>query len=717
MNRYASPAGAATAMTLLTSTLLLGGCEPASHRDADRPRPPDAEARDHVVAAPAGDRVDPYYWIRDDSRSDPAVLGLLEAENDYTEAVLAEVAPLMERLENELRARIPDEQRSAPWFDGGYWYYSRYPAGGEYPVHARRAGSLDAPEEILLDVNALSKGEDYFGVGGWDVSPDGNRLVWLQDIVGRRQFRMFIKNLDSGEVIDTGIAGVSSASWAADGESVFYVENDVETLRSYRVRRHWPGGQREDETLHVETDEAFYTSVGRTRSDRFNYVFLRSTTAHEMRVIESADAEAELEVFLAREPGHEYSADHVDGAWVIRTNWQAPNFRIMRVDESRHADRSAWKDVVAPRDGVFVHEFDPFDTFLAVAERAQGIRRLRIIDYQAGRSELLSFDEAAYVAQLGRNPEPGRRKLQFAYTSLTTPQTTWELDLDTGERKILNRLEVDGDFDPADYRSHRLWTEARDGTRVPVSLVRRANTALDGTAPLYLYAYGAYGSSSEPAFSSARVSLLDRGFVFAIAHVRGGQEMGRDWYERGRLKNKINTFTDFIDVTDHLVAQGWVDGERVFAKGGSAGGLLMGAVANMAPERYAGIVAHVPFVDVVTTMLDESIPLTTNEFDEWGDPTQPDDYRYMLSYSPYDNVEAQAYPPLLVTTGLWDSQVQYWEPVKWVAKLRDLKTDANPLLLKVNMEAGHGGRSGRFRRLEQTAMEYAFVLDLAGLDG
>lgn len=702
-------------MSLLISTVLVGGCDRGPESFDSPPEPPDAERRVHVVRAPGGERVDPYYWIRDDERKDPDVLALLEAENAYTDAMLAGSRPLTDALEREMRDRIPGDQQGAPWFDDGWWYYARYVEGGEYPVYARRRGSMDAPEQILLDGNALAEGEDYFGIGGWDVSPDGTRLVWLQDVVGRRQFRLLVKDLGTGEVTDTGIGGVSSASWAADGNSVLFVENHPETLRSFRVRRHWPGGERPDETLYKETDAAYYTSVGRTRSNRYNYVFLRSTTTHEMRILDGSDPDAELEVFLAREEGHEYAADHVGDHWVIRTNWQAPNFRIMRVDDGEHSDRSAWRDVVPPRDDVFVHEFDPFTTFLAVAERAEGLRRLRIVDYDTGTSEVITFDEPAYVAQLGRNPDPDRRRLQFAYTSLTTPQTTWELDLDTGERTLLNRLAVGGGFDPADYRTERLWIEARDGARVPVSLVRHVDTPLDGSAPLYQYAYGAYGHSTEPAFSSARLSLLDRGFVFAIAHVRGGQEMGRGWYEQGRLKHKINSFTDFIDVTDRIAADGLVDGERVFAMGGSAGGLLVGAVANMAPDRYAGIVAHVPFVDVVTTMLDESIPLTTNEFDEWGNPKDPAFYRTMLSYSPYDNVEAQDYPAMLVTTGLWDSQVQYWEPVKWVARLRDRKTDDRPLLLHVNMDAGHGGRSGRFRRLEQTAMEYAFVLDQAGL--
>ncbi|MDT8449046.1 MAG: S9 family peptidase [Wenzhouxiangellaceae bacterium] len=700
-------------LMILTAATMLAGC--SENPKSPGPAPPDAAQREHIVSAPGGERNDPYYWIRDDSRENPEVIGLLEAENAYTRAKLEDSQALIERLAGEMRARVPDEQSEAPYLDDGYWYYKRYIPGGEYAIHARREGSMDAEEEVLVDGNELAEGQVFFRIGGRDVSPDGTRLVWLQDVVGRRQFRMFVKDLETGEVIDTGRSGVSSASWAADGNSVFYVENDPETLRSFCVRRYVPGREGPDETLYEETDAAFYTSVGRTRSDRYNYIYLQSTDTTEMRVIDSADPAAGFEVFLPREEGHEYSADHAGGRWVIRTNWQAPNFRIMSVAGDRYDDRSKWRDVVAHRDDVFIHEFDPFVDHLAVAERAGGLRRLRVVEYASGESTVIEFDEPVYVAQLGRNPEPDTGTLQFAYTSMTTPRQTWNLDMRTGERRMIHQLEVPGGFDPADYVTWRVWAEARDGTRIPVSLVRHRDTPLDGTAPLYQYGYGSYGASMEPAFSSTRLSLLDRGFVYAIAHVRGGQEMGRDWYEQGRLNRKINTFTDFIDVTGWLVGQGIVDGDRVFAMGGSAGGLLMGAVANMAPEKYAGIVAHVPFVDVVTTMLDESIPLTTNEFDEWGDPKNPEAYEYMLKYSPYDNVARHDYPAMLVTTGLWDSQVQYWEPVKWVARLRDLKTDANPLLLHVNMGAGHGGQSGRFRRLGQTAMEYAFVLDQAGL--
>ena len=718
------------ALFVMTAIFALASCTDRSV-PRETPAAPDAEQRKHIVSAPAGNRNDPYYWLRDDRRQDPELLALLEAENRYTQAALVDYAPLIDALSVEMRNRVPEEQTEAPYFNNGYWYYTRYEKGGEYPIHARRKGTLDAPEEILIDGNRMARDEDYFRIGGWDVSPDGTQLLWLQDMVGRRQFRLMIRDLSKGDdsrgTTDSGINGVSSASWAPDGKSILYVENHPETLRSYRVRRYAPDRRanspadspedspEQDDIVYQESDTAFYTSVGRTRSDRFNYVYLRSTTTSEMRIVESADSES-LEVFFPRETGHEYAADHVNGRWVIRTNWRAPNFRIMQVEESRHAERSAWADVVPHRDDIFIHEFDAFEDFLAIAERADGLRRLRIVDHAADSSRVIEFDEPAYVAQLGRNPEADTHLLQLAYTSMTTPREVYELDMRNGERRLVNRLEVGGDFDRSRYRTRRVWAQARDGSRVPVSLAWHKDTPLDGSAPLYQYGYGAYGTSMEPAFSSERISLLDRGFVYAIAHVRGGQEMGRDWYEQGRLLEKMNTFTDFIDVTDHLVEQGLVDSNRVFAMGGSAGGLLVGAVANMAPKKYAGIVAHVPFVDVVTTMLDESIPLTTNEFDEWGNPEQARYYRYMLSYSPYDNVSAQAYPAMFVTTGLWDSQVQYWEPLKWVARLRDLKTDDNPLLLHVNMQAGHGGQSGRFQRLEQTAMEYSFILAQAGLD-
>lgn len=699
------------ALKLAAVFAMLTAC--ADHEPEDS-GPPLAERRPHVVIAPAGQRSDPYHWIRDDERTDPQVLELLNAENRYTQVFMSRLAPLVSELGAEMQSRIPDTQQGAPFLDGGYWYYERFVDGAEHPIYARRKDADHAAEEILLDGNRMANEASLFRIGRWDVSPDGNRLLWMQDRVGRRQFHLLIRDLGTGKETDTGISGVSSAVWSVDGRSVLFVENHPETLRAFRVRRFDPD-LGTITTLYEEADPAFSASVGRTRSDRYDYVHLQSWTSTEMRVFRDPDPAAAPEVFAPRREGHEYRADHVGNHWVVRTNFDAPNFRLMLAPDQERADPGTWAELVAHREDVYIEEVDPFDSFVAWAERSNGLRRIRILGYGGTDQQVVEFDEPVHVVQLGRNPDPSRRSLQFVYTSPTTPQTTWELNLDTGQRDLLNRLEVGGSFEPSNYRVRRVWAEARDGARVPVSLSWHKDTALDGSAPLLQTGYGAYGTSHEAAFSSERLSLLDRGVIHAIAHVRGGQELGRDWYEQGRLLSKQNSFTDFIDVTRHLVDEDLVDADRVFAEGSSAGGLLVGGVANMAADRYAGIIARVPFVDVVTTMLDESIPLTTFEFAEWGNPMQPEHYEYMLEYSPYDNVESKAYPAMWVTAALWDSQVQYWEPVKWVARLRHRRTDSNPVLLKVDLEAGHNGHSGRFQRLEARAQEYAFLLDQAGL--
>lgn len=685
----------------------------------DLPNPPMAEQRDFVVEAPAGDRVDPWYWLRDDQRKDEQVIAYLEAENDYKEAALAHLKTEREDLFEELRGRIKEDDSTVPYLDRGYWYYTRYEEGQEYPIFARKEGSLEAEEEVILDVNEAARGHEFYSVGDMDLTLDGTQMAWLEDTIGRRQYEIILKDLSTGEVTPTGISGVSNVAWSADNRHLFYVANHPETLRSWQVWRlnldASPEADDRTTLVYQEDDESFYTGVGRTTSDEFMTIYVSSTVSSEMQVLPADEPLGEFQVFYPRERDHEYGADHLGDRWIIRTNYEAPNFRIMSVSLADHANRDAWVDVIAHDDDRFIHGFDAFDTFLAVSERSDGLRALRIYDWATGESSLMSFDEPAYAAYLGTNVDQASTTLRYVYTSMTTPTQTWEIDIPTGERQMLKEVEVPGGFDSADYVTKRTWATARDGVRVPVSVMYHKDTPLDGSAPLYQYGYGSYGASMDPTFSTSRLSLVDRGFVYAIAHIRGGQEMGRQWYEDGKLLNKMNTFTDFIDVTDHLVNEGWVDPDQVFAMCGSAGGLLVGAVANMAPEKYQGIVAHVPFVDVVTTMLDESIPLTTNEFDEWGNPKNPEYYEYMLAYSPYDQVAAKDYPAMLVTSGLWDSQVQYWEPTKWVAKLRANKTDDNLLLLHTNMEAGHGGASGRFKRLEQTAMEYAFVLDLAGL--
>ena len=686
-------------------------------RRNDLPEPPVAPMRPHEVISPQGTRVDEYHWLRDDTRSSPEVIACLQAENAYTDAMLAPVKPLEERVYAEIVARIKQDDASVPYLHRGYWYYTRFEPGREYPVYARRPGSLEAAEQVMLDGNLMAEGSDFFEIGAMAVARGERMLAFTEDHVGRRQYTLRIKDLATGRLLPDEIPNVDpGVVWTADAGSVLYVEKHPETLLPYRVRRHVPGTPACDDVLVYELeDESLYMYVDDTRDDRYLLIVGAGHDATEVRYALASDPALRFTRMLAREDGHEYYVDHLDGRWIIRSNWQAPNFRIVEVPVGSEGDREAWRDVVPHRADVVVEDFGVFRRFLAINERSGGLLRIRIHPWDGGEDLHVAADEPAFTTQLDANLEIDTSVLRYTYTSLTTPVSTYDFDVATGERKLLKREPVLGPFDPADYVTEFRWAGARDGTLVPVSLVRHRRVARDGTAPLLQYGYGAYGLSMDPAFSAARLSLLDRGFVFAIAHVRGGQELGRGWYDAGKLQHKHNSFTDFIDVTRFLVREGYCDPRRVFAMGGSAGGLLMGAVANLAPGDYRGIVTHVPFVDVVTTMLDESLPLTTLEYVEWGDPREAGPYAYMLSYSPYDNVRAQDYPAMLVTTGLWDSQVQYFEPAKWVARLRRLKTDSNPLLLRVHMEAGHGGKSGRFERFHEIAEEYAFMLGEAGL--
>jgi oligopeptidase B len=643
------------------------------------------------------------------------VLAYLRAENAYKDAALAPHAELQERLYAEIVGRIEPDEASVPYRDRGHWYWWRYSAGQEYPVHLRRLDRPDATEEILLDENERARDREFFELGAMEVSPDNRLLAWAEDTVGRRQYVLRFKDLADGTLLPDVIENVEAAiAWTADSRSVLYIEKDPETLLGSRVRRHVLGTDPASDVLvYEETDDAFYLDVGTSKDGRYLFIHSQSTVESEQRYAEAADERLDFRVLLPRERDHEYDADHFDGRWIIRTNWQAPNFRLMEVPVGEGGTQSRWRDLVAPGGDTFIHGFDLFRDFLAIEERSGGLRKVRVRPWSGGAEFVLDSDEPAYRMTLGDNEEIESHVLRYTYTSLTTPFTIYDIDLRSGERTRLKREPVLGDFDPQRYVTEYLWAPARDGERVPVAIVHRRDVPRDGTAPLLQDAYGSYGLSSDPSFASSLLSLLDRGFVYALAQVRGGQELGRRWYDDGRLLRKRNTFHDFVDVTRFLVREGYAHPNRVFARGGSAGGLLVGAVANMAPGDYAGIVAHVPFVDIVTTMLDESLPLTTNEYDEWGDPAERECYEYMLSYSPYDNVSAQAYPALLVTTGLWDSQVQYFEPAKWVARLRRLKTDDRPLLLRVNLEAGHGGRSGRFERYRELAEEYAFLLALA----
>jgi oligopeptidase B len=680
------------------------------------PAPPRAEERPQPVISEHGTRLDPYYWLRDDLRMDTRVLGYLADENAYTDAMLAPLRPLENRLYEEIVARVRQDDMTVPYLERGYYYYTRYAKGLDYPIHARRRGSMDAAEEVFLDENALARGHEFYQVGGFEVSPDNRLLAYAEDIVGRRQYVIRVRNLETGELhadrMENAEAGMV---WADDNRTLLYIEKDPQTLLGFRVRRHVLGTPAaRDAVLWEQTDPSFYTDVLRSKSDRFIFIATESTVSSEWWYAEANDPQLRFHRVFERSRDHEYSVEHIGERFVIRSNWQAPNFRVLEASIAEVEDRSRWREIVPHRPDVFIHDFEVFRDYLAIAERSGGLRKIRIRPWRGGNETFIAADEPAYTSLFGTNVSIDTDVLRYTYTSLTTPTSVFDYDMRTGERRLLKRDPVEGSFDPANYVTEYLHAPARDGARVPVSIVYRRGTPRDGTAPLFQYAYGSYGSSTDPTFSSVRLSLLDRGFVFALAHVRGGQELGRQWYDDGRLLKKKNTFTDFIDVTDHLVRERYAARDKVFAHGRSAGGLLMGAIANMAPDRYRGILTDVPFVDVVTTMLDETIPLTTGEFDEWGDPSVEAYYDYMLSYSPYDQVTRQAYPAILVTTGLWDSQVQYFEPAKWVAKLRTHKTDDNPLLFRVYMEAGHGGRSGRFQRYREAAMQYAFVLDQLG---
>ena len=711
--------------------LLLGGllalaCAPAMSATAPEkalPTAPDgaplAEQRPFMVTSPFGARPDPWYWLRDDKREDKDMIAYLEAENAHLAKVMAPHRALEQKVYDEIVGRIKQDDATVPVRRNGWWYYQRYETGKQYPIFARRKGSLEAPEEIILDGNQRAQGHGFYAVANLEVSPDGRWAAIAEDTVGRRQYDIRIQDLASGEWLPTRITNAeASLAWADDNASLLYIRKDPQTLLGDKVYRHRRGSDPAQDTLvYEEQDDSFYMGLGRSKSDRFLFITVQSTVSSEWRYAAAGDPALAFKVAVPRERDHEYQLEDSGDRFVLRTNWQARNFRIIEAPIAQVADRAAWKDVIPHRADAFVESFEAFDDYLAVNERSGGLSKLRVRGWTDGRDFLLDAADPAYTMEFGSNSEAATPLLRYVYASPTTPPTTYDYDMRTGERRELKREPVLGGFDSADYTAEFRFATARDGTRVPVTLLYRRGTRLDGTAPVYQYAYGSYGYSTDPVFRSGVLSLVDRGFVYAIAHIRGGQEMGRAWYEDGKLKKKVNTFTDFIDVTRFLVKEKVADPKRVFAMGGSAGGLLMGAIANMAPGDYKGIVAHVPFVDVVTTMLDESIPLTTNEFDEWGNPAADRaTYDYLLAYSPYDQVSRQAYPAMLVTGGLWDSQVQYWEPAKWVARLRTLKTDSNPLLMRMNMEAGHGGKSGRFERYREVAEEYAFVLWQAGID-
>lgn len=679
---------------------------------------PRAEKRPHELTLHGDTRVDEYYWLRDDDRTDPEVLAYLEAENAYFEQVMEPTRKLQTALYDEMVGRLDPDESSVPYEKDGWWYYYRYEPGKDYAIYARRQGSMEAIEEILIDANARAEGHEFYNLGNLEMSDDHRYAAIAEDTLSRRIYEIRILDTETGEFLPDEIGNASPAlAWSADGKYLFYLDKHPETLLAYRVMRHEIGTDPASDVLvYEEADNRFYTSLYRSRSGDYLILAHRETETAEVQLLAADEPLGQFKPFLPREAGHEYGLDHANGRFFIRTNWEAENFRVMSATLETGGDKSKWTEVIPHRDDAMVNNLQAFDDWLIVGERKDGLRQIRVLALDGSVDRYLEADSDSYVMWPESNVNTDTDTIRYSYTSMTTPTQVWEIDLTSGETQLLKSTRVLGEFYSGNYRDRRLMITARDGAEVPVSLVYHKDTPLDGTAPGLVYGYGSYGYSVDPTFRNSVVSILDRGFVFAIAHIRGGQEMGRRWYEDGRLMNKKNSFTDFVDVTAGLQQQKLIDPKRTYARGGSAGGLLMGAVINMAPELYHGVIAAVPFVDVVTTMLDESIPLTTGEWNEWGDPKVKADYEYMLSYSPYDQVSQQAYPHLLVTTGLHDSQVQYFEPAKWVARLRDRRTDDNKLLMYTNMDAGHGGASGRYRAYEELAQEYAFLVDLAGVE-
>ncbi len=659
-------------------------------------------------------RIDNYYWLN--QREDPEVTSYLESENAYTSEVMKHTESFQEKLFDEIVGRIKKDDTSVPYKDNGYWYLTSFEEGKEYPIYSRKKESLDAENEVMLDVNQLAEGFEYYAASGLSVSPNNKLLSYGEDTLSRRIYKIKFKNLETGEMLEDEIPNTTGrAVWANDNKTLFYSVKD-HTLRSYKIFKHKLGTDHsKDVEVFHEDDDTFGCYVYRTKSDKYIVIGSYHTLTSEYRIVNADTPDAPFKIFEPRDKAgeHEYGISHYNSKWYIRTNLDAENFRLMETSVGA-TGKANWKEVIPHRKDVLLEGMDIFKNFLVLSERKAGITQIRVRPW-SGDEHYIKFKDDAYLAYTSVNPQFDTDILRIGYQSMATPNTTYDYNMVSKEMKLLKQQEVVGDFDSNNYQTERIFATARDGAKVPVSIVYKKGTKIDGSAPMLLYAYGSYGNSMDPYFSSVRLSLLDRGFVYAIAHIRGGMEMGKHWYEDGKKLKKKNTFTDFIDCAEHLVANKYADKDKVFAMGGSAGGLLMGAVVNMRPDLWRGVIAAVPFVDVVTTMLDESIPLTTGEFDEWGNPKDKEYYDYIKSYSPYDNVETKDYPNMLITTGLHDSQVQYWEPAKWVAKLREMKTDDNVLLLHTNMGAGHGGASGRFKRHKETAMEYAFVLDLAGV--
>jgi oligopeptidase B len=699
-------------LTLIIFTLIISGCSQKNKIKQDL-TPPKAKKIQKQLTIHGDARIDDYFWLRE--RENPEVIEYLKAENDYKDAMLKHTEKLQKKLFKEIVGRIKQTDMSVPYKDNDYFYYTRYEKGQEHPIYCRKKESLEAKEQIMLNVNEMAKGYDFYQVVGRSVSEDNKFIAFGVDTVSRRKYTIQFKNLETGEILPDAIPNTTGgAAWANDNKTVFYATKDS-TLRPYKILKHILGADpSQDVEIFHETDNTFNTYVYKSKSKKYIFIGSFSTLSSEFRFLDADNPDGEFKIFNPRERDHEYSIEHFEDKFYIVTNWNAKNFRLMETQVD-HTTDFHWKEVIPHRDDVLLEDIEVFKDYLVVGERKNGLRQIRVINQSDKSEHYLDFGEEAYLAYTSINPEFDTELLRYGYTSLTTPNSTFDYNMRTKEKTLLKQEEVLGGFDPQNYHTERLYAIADDSTKIPISLVYRKGLFKDGNNPLLLYGYGSYGNSMDASFRSDRLSLIDRGFVFAIAHIRGGQEMGRQWYEDGKLLKKKNTFTDFIDCAEYLVAEKFTNPEKLFVMGGSAGGLLIGAVVNMRPDLFKGVIAAVPWVDVVTTMLDESVPLTTAEYDEWGNPNNKEYYDYMLSYSPYDNVEAKHYPNMFVTTGLHDSQVQYWEPAKWVAKLRDLKTDNNLLLLHTDMKAGHGGKAGRFERYKLTAMEYAFILDLLGI--
>lgn len=683
-------------------------------------KPPIAEKQEFVRVIHGDEVKDTYYWMIDyftKGKDSTKVVNYLKDENTYWETMMKDTEPLRNELFQEMKARIKEKDESVPTLKNGYYYYTKTENGKQYYKYCRKKGNLNAPEEILLDVDKMAEGKPYYSATGFSISPDNQKLIFGVDDVSRRQYHLFLKDLKSGKITDLKIKNTTgSATWANDNKTIFYTSKNEITLLSEKIMRHILGtDSSKDAVVYDEKDKSNYIGVGKSKNDKFILISSAATTSSEVRYINADKPFDDFKVFQPRMKDVLYEVTPLEDKFLITTNKDALNFKVMEtpLDKTEVAN---WKDFIPHRKDVLVEGIDEFKNYLVLSERQNGLSQLVIMDRKTGNKEFLKFDEPDYTVYPSGNPEYNTDNFRFGYTSMITPSTQYEQNLKTGARKILKQQEVLGGYNKNEYTTERVFATAKDGTKIPISIVYKKGIIKNDKNPTLLYAYGSYGNSSDATFSSSRLSLLNRGFVYALTHVRGGQEMGRQWYEDGKMMKKKNTFTDFIDSGEFLVKEGYTSPEHLFAQGGSAGGLLMGAIANMKPELWKGVIAQVPFVDVVNTMLDESIPLTTNEFDEWGNPKNKDAYFYMKSYSPYENVEKKNYPNLLVTTGLHDSQVQYFEPAKWVAKLRDSKTDNNVILLKTDMNYGHGGASGRFDYLKDVALIYAFMLKLEGIN-